>query len=507
MLFNSPIYFLLFLPVVVATYFLLNKYRLVFAAKLWLVCSSLFFYAYWNPDYVPLILLSIAVNFFIGSRIRDTLKDGSQVKLNTSIFRTAKVYLIAGIAFNLGLLGYFKYTDFFIANINVLFATDIQYLNLLLPLAISFFTFQQIAYIVDCYKLKIGTQKLIDYALFVTFFPQLISGPIVHHSEMMPQFKQFRNKVLNWDNISQGLFIFAVGLFKKVVIADTFSNWSNPGFDSDVTLSFLDAWQTSLAYVLQLYFDFSGYCDMAIGAALLFNIKLPINFNSPYKATNISDFWNRWHMTLSRWLRDYLYIPLGGNRKGEVRTYLNLAMTMLLGGLWHGAAWTFVIFGAINGAGLVIHRLWSQLNIKIIGFVACLMTFFTFGASVVFFRSDSVAKALEIFAGLFGMNGFVMPTGLSQISLTGLLLGNHSDMAFENLIILSPVSIAFTCVFSFIAFRMPNALEISGFIEYKGKMKFQHSSGWAFTIAVALFISLLTMLGDDRPQEFLYYQF
>jgi len=507
MLFNSPVYFLLFLPIVVSTYFLLNRYRLVMGAKLWLVFSSLFFYAYWNPSYVPLILLSIAVNFSIGYSIRQAVS-GSTAKLGPfSVFQNAKSILVVGILFNLGLLGYFKYTDFFIANVNVLFSTDIQYLNLILPLAISFFTFQQIAYIVDCYKSKIGDQSFIDYSLFVTFFPQLISGPIVHHSEMMPQFKQLRNKVLNWENITQGVFIFTIGLFKKVVIADTFSNWANLGFDTDTTLTLIDAWQAGLAYVFQLYFDFSGYCDMAIGAALLFNIRLPINFNSPYKARNTSEFWNRWHMTLSRWLRDYLYIPLGGNRRGKFRTYCNLAITMLLSGLWHGASWNFVIFGAINGVGLIIHRIWSQFNLRMFAFLACTLTFLLWSASLIFFRADTSERALEIYTGLFGMNGYIAPGGLTELSLTGLLFGGQLEKTFENLLVASPLSIAFTVIFAVVAFRMPNLLEISGFIKYDGGPRFKQSRGWSFATALVAFWCLLTMLGNDKPQEFLYYQF
>lgn len=250
--------------------------------------------------------------------------------------------LILGIMANIALLGYFKYSDFFIENINDVFKTNMALLNLTLPLAISFFTFQQIAYLVDSYKGKTQEYDVVNYAVFVTFFPQLIAGPIVHHKEMMPQFAYASNNRINAENISRGLFIFAIGLFKKVVIADTFAIYANEGFDVAKVLSFYEAWATSLSYTFQLYFDFSGYTDMAIGLALLFNIVLPFNFNSPYKALNIQDFWRRWHMTLSRFLRDYIYIPLGGNRKGTVLTYRNLMATFVIGGLWHGAAWTFV---------------------------------------------------------------------------------------------------------------------------------------------------------------------
>ena len=259
--------------------------------------------------------------------------------------RYRKEVLTIGIVANLLLLGYFKYSDFFITNINSVLNTDMSLLHLALPLAISFFTFQQISYLVDSYRKETHEYDFLNYALFVTFFPQLIAGPIVHHKEMMPQFANVRNKVKNYRNIAIGLFIFSIGLFKKVVIADTFALWATAGFDNAEVLTLLEAWATSLSYTFQLYFDFSGYTDMAIGIALLFNIKLPINFNSPYKALDIQDFWRRWHMTLSRFLKDYIYIPLGGSRKGNYRTYTNLMGTFIIGGLWHGAGWTFVFWG------------------------------------------------------------------------------------------------------------------------------------------------------------------
>lgn len=269
------------------------------------------------------------VNFAVGSSLNgtpvltggkySTSQDKSEVPLSKTISR--KTILIFGIVFNLSLLGYFKYTDFFLSNFNGIFGADIPLMHIALPLAISFFTFQQIAYLVDSYRNETKEYDFLNYALFVTFFPQLIAGPIVHHKEMMPQFASTWNKVKNYKNIALGIFIFSIGLFKKVVIADTFAVWATNGFDKAEVLTFFEAWATSLSYTFQLYFDFSGYTDMAIGAALLFNIKLPINFNSPYKATNIQDFWRRWHITLSRFLRDYVYIPLGGNRHGKLKNY------------------------------------------------------------------------------------------------------------------------------------------------------------------------------------------
>ena len=299
------------------------------------------------------------------------------MELNKSDVKISKkAILIVAIAANLALLGYFKYSDFLIDNLNFAFNLHIHSLNLLLPLAISFFTFQQIAYLVDSYSG--GSTKeynFLNYCLFVTFFPQLIAGPIVHHKEVMPQFGNLKSKVPNYKNIALGIFVFSLGLFKKVLIADTFAVWASNGFDKAEILSLIEAWVTSLSYTFQLYFDFSGYCDMAIGAALLFNIKLPINFNSPYKASDIQDFWRRWHITLSRFLRDYVYIPLGGNRKGRARTYLNLILTFIIGGIWHGAGWTFIFWGFLHGLALMIHRFWHNLGFRMNKVLAWFITF------------------------------------------------------------------------------------------------------------------------------------
>jgi len=340
-----------------------------------------------------------------------------------------KSLLTLGIISNLALLGYFKYTDFTIDNLNYwIFTDDIPNLNLALPLAISFFTFQQISYLVDSYRQETKEYDFLNYALFVTFFPQLIAGPIVHHKEMMPQFAKTRNKVKNYKNIAMGLFIFSIGLFKKVVIADAFAIWATAGFDVATTLNFLEAWATSLSYTFQLYFDFSGYTDMAIGLALLFNIRLPINFNSPYKATSIQDFWRRWHITLSRFLKDYIYIPLGGNRKGEFRTYINLMATFILGGIWHGAGWTFVFWGFLHGLALVIHRAWSTLGFKLWTWFAWLITFNFINIAWIFFRAKDWDSAIKVLSSMFDVNNIIIQekfaTKLSFLSEYGIHFGD-----------------------------------------------------------------------------------
>ena len=405
LLFNSYEFIFFFLPITFFIYFYLNKKRLTEASKGFLVFSSLFFYSWWNIIYLPLILGSMLFNYVVG----ESLTKRSEQR------RIQKITLLSfGIVANIALLGYFKYADFFITNINVVSGADIPLLHLSLPLAISFFTFQQIAYLVDSYRGETHEYDFLNYAVFVSFFPQLIAGPIVHHKEMMPQFANTQNKALNYKNIALGLFIFSIGLFKKVVIADSFSVWATAGFDKAATLNFIEAWTASLSYTFQLYFDFSGYTDMAIGAALLFNIRLPVNFNSPYKALTIQDFWRRWHITLSRFLKDYIYIPLGGNRKGRFHTYNNLMATFVIGGLWHGAGWTFVFWGLLHGAALVIHRIWQQFGLKLPRLFAWFITFNFINMAWVFFRAKEWDDAIKVLKGMFGFSGIVLPAQLQN---------------------------------------------------------------------------------------------
>lgn len=392
MLFNSYIFIFAFLPVTFFVYFYLNKKRLTVAAKAFLVFASLFFYSWWNVDYLPIILSSMLFNYVLGIYLSNQASGDDLSK---------KSLLVLGIGANVALLAYFKYADFLIENLNALLETDIGKLHLALPLAISFFTFQQIAYLVDSYHGETKEYDFLNYANFVTFFPQLIAGPIVHHTEMMPQFAKTGNKVIRYSNIAKGLFIFSIGLFKKVIIADTFALWATAGFDHAATLNMTDAWLTSLSYTFQLYFDFSGYTDMAIGAALLFNIKLPINFDSPYKALSIQDFWRRWHVTLSRFLKSYVYIPLGGNRKGEFRTYSNLIATFLIGGIWHGAGWTFLFWGFLHGMAMVIHRAWGKMGFRLPLLLAWFLTFNFINITWVFFRAKEWEDAIKVLKGMF----------------------------------------------------------------------------------------------------------
>ena len=360
MLFNSYIFILFFLPVTVGIYFFINKFKQLQDKEIdlwWLFGMSLWFYGYSNPVYLILILSSICVNFLITGRIT--------AKREKNCFKSAKCWLFMGVVFNLALIFYFKYYDFFISNMNVLFKEDWVLKNIALPLGISFFTFQQVSYVVDCYREKeLVRYKFIEYAAYVTFFPQLVAGPIVMHSELVPQMQDRTKKKMNFENMSQGLYALALGLGKKVLIADTLSKIVNVGYADIGSLNRVSAIVIMVSYTLQIYFDFSGYCDMALGMSKMFNIDLPFNFNSPYKAKTVSEFWARWHMTLTRFFTHYVYIPLGGSRKGKIRTYLNTMIVFLLSGIWHGANWTFILWGIIHGAFMttekVIKDLWRS---------------------------------------------------------------------------------------------------------------------------------------------------
>ncbi len=342
-----------------------------------------------------------------------------------------------------------------------------------------------------------GTKQydFLNYCLFVTFFPQLIAGPIVHHKEMMPQFANLKNRIINYKNIALGLFIFSIGLFKKVVIADSFAVWATNGFDKATVLNLFEAWATSLSYTFQLYFDFSGYCDMAIGAALLFNIKLPINFNSPYKALNIQDFWRRWHITLSRFLRDYIYIPLGGNRKGRLRTYANLMATFIIGGIWHGAGWTFVFWGFLHGVALVIHRIWSELGFKMNKFLAWFITFNFINITWVFFRAKDWEDALKVLKGMFGLSGIVLPNfllaKLGFLKSLGVGFGGFMVNIDGNFFV---ILLIILCFFLILIFKSSSNL-IDGFkVNYKILML----SVLCFTYGI---------LSLNKVSEFLYFNF
>ena len=459
MLFSSIEFIFGFLPITFILYFIIARWSNVYA-RLWLLFASIFFYGWWNPNNIVLIAISMALNFSFGNWIISSKK---------------KWALIIGVSANLATLFYFKYANFFLTNFNTLFDQHFEFLKVVLPLGVSFFTFTQIAYLVDCYNGKVGNYKFSNYCLFVTFFPHLIAGPIVHHTQLMPQFDNQNNTRLNFNNIAKGIFVFNIGLAKKIVIADTISTIVNNGYSNTALLSVGQAWVTSFAYSIQLYFDFSGYSDMAIGLGLLFNIDFPLNFNSPYRATNIQEFWRRWHMTLSNFLRDYIYVPLGGNRKGELLTSRNLMITFVLGGIWHGAGWTFIVWGFLHGFALVIHKEFKNLTLQIPNWIALSMTFLFVNLTWVFFRSPSWADAMNMLTAMSGAG-----TNLKEFSLI-------NDYYFAPLWILS-VILLFT----------KNAKEWSD--EFRPEFSF----AWKTIILIIINIIFLNSVFD---QEFLYFDF
>jgi len=394
MLFNSYVFILAFLPLTLLGYFLLGRLpERIPLNKVFLVLASFVFYGYNNPRYVPIILTSILVNYALSQGMLACRRKLIRLPL-----------MLIGLFANLGVLFYFKYHDFFATNVNRAFGFSFALNNVALPLGISFFTFQQLSYVIDSYRRTVPRYDILDYSLFVTFFPQLVAGPIVLHSEVVPQFADPKNRRFNFDNFAPGLYAFALGLFKKVVVADTFGVAVEAGFAAAQSLNTAEAWFVALGYTLQLYFDFSGYCDVATGVALMFNIKLPLNFNSPYKSMNIREFWQRWHMTLSRFLTSYIYFPLGGSRKGLARTCVNLMIVFLASGLWHGAGWLFLLWGLMHGAASVLYRLFRKPYDALHPALQWIMTFGFVVIAWVFFRATSLADALAIVKSMVMMN-------------------------------------------------------------------------------------------------------
>jgi alginate O-acetyltransferase complex protein AlgI len=503
MLFNSYIFIFLFLPITVVTFYWLAAQFGPRISRVWLVGSSLFYYAWWNPSFLALLVASLVFNYGLGMMLTSAAKP-----------RRKKQVLFGGVVVNLAALGYFKYANWFIDNINGLIGSEWTLENVLLPLGISFFTFQQIAFLCDAEKGETREYQFLDYCLFVTFFPQLIAGPIVHHREMMPQFAKAETYRLHWENISVGLTLFTIGLFKKVVIADGISGYSTAVFsaaqmrdaDPSVALSTLDAWSGALAFTFQIYFDFSGYCDMALGLGRLFGIRLPMNFFSPYKATSIIEFWRRWHITLSRFLRDYIYIPLGGNRKGPVRRYINLLLTMLLGGLWHGAGWTFVIWGGLHGLYLCANHLWRSFVMPHQGktpvaarLVSVCITFLFVTLAWVFFRAESLEAAKLLLQAMFGMQSGATGADASNIN--------------------SPVVFVWLAILAAAVWFLPNAIQMlnterpcyevnkesqAELPRCQRWLLWKPNSVWAIATSLTFIYCLLSL---TKVSEFLYFNF
>lgn len=482
MLFNSYEFILGFVPITIVVYFCLNgadaRWRLS-----WLLLASLVFYGWWNPVYVPLLVISIVLNYLIGNHLAS---DAASHR---------RLVLVAGIAFNLGLLGFFKYANFLTDNLNALPGVSVSMPDIVLPLAISFFTFQQIAFLVDSHRGLVGRVSPLNYAVFVSFFPQLIAGPIVHHAEMMPQFAR-RLKLTDATRLATALSIFTIGLFKKTVIADGLAPSANVVFaraEVGDALNAFEAVSGTLSYTFQLYFDFSGYSDMAIGLGLLIGIQLPINFLSPYKAVSITEFWRRWHITLSRFLRDYLYIPIGGSRRGRMRRYINLMVTMLLGGLWHGAGWTFVIWGGLHGLLLVVHQFWEKVLQKHSGVrlprpMAVSITFLAVSFCWIFFRAETMTGALNVVAAFSNFEGITRDGGLTQLFGSGA----HGPV----------YSISLLAAASVVAFVLPSAAIYH--LDKETRFVFRADVPHLIALIVLWALIIVTLGGSS---EFLYFQF
>ncbi len=498
MLFNSYVFIFLFLPMSLLVFFQLGKRGYYRAAIGSVVLFSFFFYGWWDPRYLWLIAGSMIFNYAAGVRL----------SLGAKSFK-AKTVLTLSVAVNLALLGYYKYANFFVENLNTLSGTSFHLQQIILPLGISFFTFTQIAYLVDAYRGETKEYNLLDYGLFVVFFPHLIAGPIIHHKDIIPQFEDKKIFQPDWSHLSTGISIFVIGLYKKVVLADTMAVFASPIFiaaNRGDALHFYGSWGGALAYTLQIYFDFSGYSDMAIGLARMFGVLFPINFHSPYKAVNIVEFWRRWHMTLSRFLRDYLYISLGGNRSGNLRRYFNIFITMLLGGIWHGAGWTFVVWGALHGIYLIGNHAWHHSR-RMLGqdpnqstkfgrAVSILLTFIFVVIGWIFFRAETFHSAILILKGMIHLQeiAFTMTevkTAYHQILWTWGLLA--------------------------VVWFLPNTQQIMARFQpaldfpAKGKsLPMPNRIAWQPNFIWALFISfafLVAVMHLSQITEFLYFQF
>src|SRR6266436_3239722 len=478
MLFNSFPFIFLFLPIVLLGYFALGR-RGNLPPVIFLALASLTFYAFSGWQFVSLLVASIAFNFTVGYFLIER-------KMRTELRLAA---LIIGVGGDLLVLAIFKYAGFFAANLDALFSTGIT-VNILLPVGISFYSFTQIAFLVDAYRGNVARYALPHYALFVTYFPHLIAGPILHHKDMIPQFERAAARRPDPHLILCGLIIFGIGLFKKTGLADGIQPLVSLAFGPNAP-TFDQAWIGALAYTFQLYFDFSGYSDMAIGISLMFGIFLPLNFNSPYKAMSIIDFWRRWHMTLSQFLRDYLYIPLGGNRRGRTLRYVNLMITMVLGGLWHGAAWTFVAWGALHGAYLCINHAWNNYGpavaprfARLANIAAFILTFVSVVVAWVLFRADSLSSALHV---------------LSKMADPTQIAFGRGEMAYA----------LFIMIYAAIAWFAPNTQTIMGY-DHKNRTVGQGLDAWQkrpvvlYATAAVLAVGIL---GIQQHSEFIYFRF
>lgn len=476
MLFNSIEYIFVFLPIVFIMYFLINKFKFFTAAKIFLIIASLVFYGIYKLEYVLILVTTILFNYYISHCFKTDIPQSKK-----------KFLLIFGIVANILILAGFRYFNFLIEALSSLSFTSIDTFEIIMPIGISFFTLQQISYIVDCYKDTVKSYNIIDYTLFVCFFPQLLIGPVVRHQEMIPQFNNLKNKVINQNNIFIGIFIFTIGLLKKVVFADAFSEFLNFYIYDGTYDNFYMVWFFALAKVLQGYFDFSGYCDMAMGSAFLFNISLPWNFNSPYKATSILDYWKRWNKTLIRFLIDYVYKPLGGDKKGELKTYLNIMIVFIVYGIWEGVHPCHLIFGILNGVCVCINKWWEKFKINIPKPIAIAMTFITLMLLSVFISSD-FGRSLNLLKSMLGINVSFTPLTVHGLNIIVPVSGYTAIPVSVPIVIMSLISVFF----------LKNSSELS-------RMYVKANNVFYTCILAVVFV--FTVLSITKSSEFLYFIF
>lgn len=521
MLFNSFIFLFVFLPLAYLGGMAISKVRPT-ALVPWMGIASIVFYLWWSVHDTVILVASIVCNYAIASYMLAEKKENRR-----------KQAMVGGIALNLCTLAYYKYANFFIHNVSALLQTDSSLISVALPLGISFFTFTQIAFLVDCKRHDVSHHSFANYFLFVTYFPHLIAGPIIHHKEMMPQFSSMHERVGRSDLLSVGLTILIIGLFKKVVLADSIAPYADAVFDRAAFAApgFFEAWCGSTAYAMQIYFDFSAYSDMAIGISYMFGVRLPLNFDSPYKARNIIDFWRRWHITLSRFLRDHLYFPLGGNRLGPPRRIINLMATMLLGGLWHGANWPFVIWGALHGAFLAVNhgfqavtrntKIETMLRTRAGTFLCTAFTFLCVVFAWAYFRAADLESAHNVIRGMLGLNGFQLPD--RYVAFLGPWVGALNALGIQFVTMEtfgSKQQIAWTLALLFISFCLPNIREIM--CKHAPALELRQSpdvgtgrQSWyvwmptlpAIAITGALSITVLWLMLSGDEVRFIYFTF
>lgn len=511
MLFNTHQFIFIFLPIAILGVYIIQRLKLSRYSHIWILFCSIWFYATWNFYFLFLIFSSIVLNYYIGSLITKFKK---------------KKYLVWGIIFQLSILGYFKYKNFFLENLNYFSTNSFKIESLILPLGISFFTFKHILYLIERYQNNNkNLYNIVEYSTYITFFPHLIAGPLSKPKEILPQIKNIN---FNLTNLNLGITIFFIGLFKKVFLADTFGSFVDTPFaavENGYEISFFESWLSMISFSLQIYFDFSGYTDMALGLAKIFGITFPINFNSPYKSKSIIEFWKRWHITLSRFLKECLYIPMGGNRKGKLLSFLFILITMLIGGLWHGASWNFIIWGLFHGiliiANHTLNLVFKGKNIyfliKLRNFFKMMFTFILVSFGWVIFKLNSIDSIKIFFDGIFGRNGFFLNPNFSRFFNNNNML-SYINIEFKNIIYYGTSQLYFLIIGLIIVFILPNTHEIMKnfkiVLPFKNPIKnqnniskitFRLSTGWALFIA---FIGVCAITGiSNDVKEFIYYQF